>query len=68
MKLLIVDDDADIVESVRLGFGLQWREVDVISADNADDALRRVELASLLAFCARELRQEVFVDSAEHVL
>ena len=43
MKLLIVDDDADIVESVRLGFGLQWREVEVVSAGNGDDALRLVE-------------------------
>ena len=43
MKLLIVDDDADIVESVRLGFGLQWREVEVVSADNGEDALRVVE-------------------------
>jgi two-component system KDP operon response regulator KdpE len=43
MKFLIIDDDADITESVRLGFGLQWREVEVISADNGDDGLRLLE-------------------------
>ena len=33
-----------------------------------DDAAGRVELATLLALGARELRQEVLVDAAEHVL
>ena len=33
-----------------------------------DDASRGVELAALLALGARELRKEVFVDAAEHVL
>src|SRR5690606_12562221 len=32
-----------------------------------DHAARRVELAALLALGARELREEVFVDAAEHV-
>ncbi len=32
------------------------------------DAARRIELAAFLALGARELREEVFVDSAEHVL
>ncbi len=43
MKLLIVDDDADIVESVRLGLGLQWRDVEVISAATGDEALTLIE-------------------------
>ena len=43
MKILIIDDDGDITESVRLGFGLQWREVEVLSADNGDDGLRLLE-------------------------
>ena len=43
MKLLIVDDDADIVESVWLGFGLQWPDVEVISAATGDEALTLVE-------------------------
>ncbi|MEO8510351.1 MAG: response regulator transcription factor [Chloroflexota bacterium] len=43
MKILIVDDDTDITESVRLGFGLQWREVELLSATNGDDGLRLLE-------------------------
>ena len=43
MKILIIDDDVDITESVQLGFGLQWREVEVLSADNGDDGLRLLE-------------------------
>ena len=33
-----------------------------------DHAARRVELAAFLALCAGELREEVLVDAAEHVL
>ncbi|HEX6139580.1 MAG TPA: response regulator transcription factor [Candidatus Limnocylindria bacterium] len=43
MKLLIVDDDPDVVESVRLGFVLQWREVEVIGAATGERALTLVE-------------------------
>ena len=32
------------------------------------DAARRVELAAFLALGAGELRQEIFVDAAEHIL
>jgi hypothetical protein len=32
MKVLVVDDEPDVVESVRLGFTLQWRDVDVLGA------------------------------------
>ena len=35
---------------------------------HADDARRRVELATLLAFRAGELRQEILIDAAESVL
>ena len=28
MRLLVVDDEPDVVESIRLGFSLQWRDVD----------------------------------------
>lgn len=45
MKILIVDDDPDIVESVRLGFGLQWREVELLSASIGEEGLRLVEEA-----------------------
>ena len=43
MKILVVDDEPDVVESVRLGFTLQWREVDVIEANDGEAALDLVE-------------------------
>lgn len=43
MKILVVDDAPDVVESVRLGFTLQWREVEVLGADGGELGLDRVE-------------------------
>jgi two-component system KDP operon response regulator KdpE len=43
MKILVVDDEPDVIESVRLGFTLQWREVDVLGAATGDAALDAVE-------------------------
>jgi two-component system KDP operon response regulator KdpE len=43
MRILVVDDVADVVESVRLGFMLQWRDVEVLGAATADEALDVVE-------------------------
>jgi two-component system KDP operon response regulator KdpE len=43
MRVLVVDDEPDVVESVRLGFTLQWREVDVLGANTGDEALDIVE-------------------------
>ncbi len=43
MKILVVDDEPDVVESVRLGFELQWREIDVVGAGTGEDALDRIE-------------------------
>jgi two-component system, OmpR family, KDP operon response regulator KdpE len=43
MRILVVDDEPDVVESVRLGFDLQWREVDVLGANTGDEALDIVE-------------------------
>jgi len=43
MRILVVDDEPDVVESVRLGFTLQWREVDVIGASSGEQALDLVE-------------------------
>ena len=43
MRILVVDDEPDVVESVRLGFTLQWREVDVIGAATGDAALDIIE-------------------------
>ena len=43
MKLLLVDDDPEIRSSVRLGFELQWRDVEIIEAGGGADALTLVE-------------------------
>jgi two-component system KDP operon response regulator KdpE len=43
MKILVVDDEPDVVESVRLGFTLQWREVDVVGAGSGEAGLDAVE-------------------------
>jgi two-component system, OmpR family, KDP operon response regulator KdpE len=43
MKILVVDDAPDVVESVRLGFTLQWREVDVLGAESGERGLDLVE-------------------------
>jgi two-component system KDP operon response regulator KdpE len=43
MKVLIVDDEPDVIESVRLGFTLQWREVDVLGAETGERGLDAVE-------------------------
>jgi DNA-binding response OmpR family regulator len=43
VKLLLVDDDAEIRASVRLGLELQWREIEILEADRGDRALEIVE-------------------------
>jgi len=43
MRILVVDDESDVVESIRLGFDLQWREVEVIGAATGEAALDAVE-------------------------
>jgi two-component system, OmpR family, KDP operon response regulator KdpE len=43
VKILVVDDAPEVVESVRLGFMLQWREVNVIGAGEGEQALDLVE-------------------------
>ena len=43
MKLLIVDDDAEIRSSVRMGFELQWRDVEILEAGDGTRALQLIE-------------------------
>ncbi|MEO5918128.1 MAG: response regulator transcription factor [Candidatus Limnocylindrales bacterium] len=43
MRVLVVDDEPDVIESVRLGFTLQWREIDVIGAVNGESGLDSIE-------------------------
>jgi two-component system KDP operon response regulator KdpE len=43
MKILVIDDAPDVIESVRLGFTLQWREVEVLGAERGERGLDLVE-------------------------
>jgi two-component system, OmpR family, response regulator RegX3 len=43
MKVLVVDDAAEVIEAVTISFTLQWRETEVIGADNGEAALDLVE-------------------------
>lgn len=43
MKLLLVDDDPEIRASVRIGFELQWRDVEFLEAASGAAALTLVE-------------------------
>ena len=43
MRILVIDDAPDVVESVRLGFTLQWREVEVLGAGAGEQGLDLVE-------------------------
>jgi DNA-binding response OmpR family regulator len=43
VKVLVVDDAAEVVDSVRVGFAVQWREVDLLSAGTGKEALELVE-------------------------
>jgi two-component system KDP operon response regulator KdpE len=38
MKILVIDDDPDIVEAITLSFGLQWPEAVVLSASDGAEA------------------------------
>ena len=43
MRILVVDDEPDLIESVRLGFELQWREIELLEAGTGEGALDSVE-------------------------
>jgi two-component system KDP operon response regulator KdpE len=42
-SILVVDDEADVVEALRIGFTLQWREIEVLGAGEGATALDLVE-------------------------
>jgi two-component system KDP operon response regulator KdpE len=46
MKMLLVDDAPEVVESVRLGLMLLWRDVEVIDAGTGNAALDQIERES----------------------
>lgn len=39
MKILVVDDDKNVVEAITIGFQLQWQDVEVITASDGDKGL-----------------------------
>jgi two-component system, OmpR family, KDP operon response regulator KdpE len=43
MRVLVVDDEPDVIESISLGFTLQWREMEVLGATTGEAALDAVE-------------------------
>jgi two-component system, OmpR family, KDP operon response regulator KdpE len=43
MKILVIDDEPEVIDSVRLGFTLQWREIDVLGAPTGETGLDSVE-------------------------
>ena len=43
MRILVIDDEPDVIESVRFGFTLQWREIDVVGATNGESGLDSIE-------------------------
>jgi len=43
MKVLVVDDEPDVIEIVNLCFSLRWPEAQLVVAHNGDEALRMVE-------------------------
>jgi two-component system KDP operon response regulator KdpE len=43
MKVLIVDDEPDVIEVVNLCFNLRWPEAEVISASNGEEGMQLIE-------------------------
>ncbi|MEX1022857.1 MAG: response regulator transcription factor [Dehalococcoidia bacterium] len=43
MRVLVIDDEPDVVEVVRLTFNLRWPEAEVFAASNGNDGVAAVE-------------------------
>ena len=46
MKVLVVDDEPDVMEVVNLCFSLRWPEAEMMSAKNAEEGLKHLEKES----------------------
>jgi len=42
-RILVVDDEPDVIEALRIGFALQWRDIEVLGADDGETALTLAE-------------------------
>jgi two-component system KDP operon response regulator KdpE len=43
MKILVIEDAPEVIESVRLGFTLQWRDVEIVAARDGRSGVDHVE-------------------------
>jgi DNA-binding response OmpR family regulator len=43
MKLLVVDDSPEVIEAVSVSFSLQWRDTEVIGAEDGESGLLAIE-------------------------
>ncbi len=43
MRILVIDDEPDVIEVVNLCFSLRWPDAEVSSANNGDDGIKFVE-------------------------
>ena len=43
MKILVIEDAPEVIESVRLGFTLQWRDVEIVAARDGRSGVDQVE-------------------------
>ena len=43
MKVLVVDDDPDIVEAVSICFALRWPDADVVEASDGEAAMSKFD-------------------------
>ncbi len=43
MKILVIDDAAEVIEAVTVSFGVQWRETEIIGADSGELGLDLIE-------------------------
>ena len=46
MKILVVDDDPDVVEAITLSFGLQWPESTIVRRADGREALAECSTAT----------------------
>jgi len=44
MRVLVIDDEPDVLEIVRLTFNLRWSDAEVVTASNGEDGLALVEV------------------------
>ncbi|MBN9387653.1 MAG: response regulator transcription factor [Chloroflexi bacterium] len=41
MKILVIDDDKNLVETIQIGFQLQWQEVEIVTALDGEQGIKK---------------------------